>query len=135
MKKIILFALVTFSMLSCSKSDSDTPAVSIVGKWQFTQEGTLVNNQEVLTPYEHSPGCVKDFTEFLSSGALKDHYYNTSCNESIDTGVWSKTENSLNITYSDNTVVNGQILELSNTTLKVKFIDSGITNIVILTRI
>lgn len=135
MKKIILLAFVTLSLYSCSKSDSDTPAVSIVGKWQFTQEGTLVNNQEVYTPYEHSPGCVKDFTEFLSSGALKDHYYDTNCDESIDTGIWNKTENSISITYADNSVVSGQILELTNTTLKVKITSLGAPYFIVLIRI
>jgi hypothetical protein len=136
MKKILCIAFLAFTVLSCSKNDNDeAQAPSIVGKWQFTQEGSIVNNQEILEPYEHSPGCVKDFSEIAANGALRDHYYDLDCDETIDVGVWTKNNNTFTVTYADNTSVTGEILILNSTTLKVRFDIGGVPYLSVLTRI
>lgn len=139
LKNLFLMLLVfTFVFSSCSKDDSptETANASIEGKWQFTKDGTITNNQEVLTDYQHTPGCTKDYTEILTGNIIKDHYFGTpNCQETIDTGTWNKNNNSLVLTYPNEPNINGEILELTNTTLKVKFVISGITYLVVLTRI
>ena len=136
MKKITLL-LIAFCIFGCSKKDvsEEIPTTSIEGKWQFYKEGGIVSGQEVLTDYQHSAGCTKDFTEILAGGVLKDHYFNSSCTESIDTGNWVKNNTTLTLTYPGETPTNAEILELTATTLKVKIITSGTTYISVLTRI
>jgi len=136
MKKITLL-LIAFCIFGCSKKDvsEEIPTTSIEGKWQFYKEGGIVSGQEVLTDYQHSAGCTKDFTEILAGGVLKDHYFNSSCNESVDTGNWVKNNTTLTLTYPGESPTNAEILELTATTLKVKIITSGTTYISVLTRI
>lgn len=137
MKKIITLVLVVFSVFGCSKKEvsEEITTPSIEGKWQFYKEGELVSGQEVLSLYEHSPGCTKDYSEILGGGIIKDHYFNSSCVESVDTGNWVKNNTTLTLTYPSESPTNLEILELTVTTLKVKYIDSGITHITVLTRI
>lgn len=129
------FSILLIGLSACKKNDPDS-TVSIEGKWQFTKEGTMTNNQEILIEYEHTVGCTKDYSEILPGNILKDHYFdNPNCQETIDTGNWSKNGNNLVFTYQNQPVVNSEILELTNTTLKVKFVRSGVSNLVVLTRI
>jgi hypothetical protein len=137
-KLFLILPVFIFGFLSCSKDDS-TPVAevySIEGKWQFTKEGTITNNQEVLTNYQHTSGCTKDYTEILAGNVIKDHYFdNPNCQETIDTGTWSRSNNSFVIYHSGQPDINTEIMELTSTTLKVKFVLSGITNVLIFTRI
>jgi hypothetical protein len=137
MKKIIALLFLSLSIIGCSKDDAseNTTSTSIEGKWQFYKEGGIVNGQEVLTDYQHSTGCTKDYTEILTGGVLKDHYFNSSCTESVDTGNWVKNNTTLTLTYPGETPTNAEILELTATTLKVKIVTSGTTYISVLTRI
>ncbi len=137
-KLLLVLPLIIICFCSCSKDDSTQQnAVSTLeGKWQFTKEGTITNNQETLTDYQHTSDCTKDYTEILTGNILKDHYFNNpNCEETIDTGTWNKNNNSLVFSYPNEPNVNAEILELSNTTLKVKFVLSGVTYLAILTRI
>jgi hypothetical protein len=140
LKKIFLtLSILLLGLSSCSKDDESTPTTTVAsleGKWQFTKEGEITNNQEVLVDYQHTSGCTKDYTEFLSGNIIKDHYFdNPNCQETIDTGTWNRTNNSVVLTYPNQPNTNLEILELTSTTLKVKFVLSGVTNLVIFTRI
>ena len=33
--------------------------------------GTITNNQEVLTDYQHASGCTKDYIEIQAGGVIK----------------------------------------------------------------
>lgn len=138
LKNLSLVAIaLTLGLSSCSKDNDATPetTVQIEGKWQFTKEGHITNNQEILNEYQHTSGCTKDYTEILAGNVVKDHYFdNPNCQETIDTGVWNKNNNALTFVYQNGNTVNGEIMELTNTTLKVKFVLSGNTNLVVLTR-
>jgi len=135
----LLLSIIFLSVSSCSKDDDAVPTAAtptIEGRWQFTKEGEIVNNQEVLSLYQHTTGCTKDYTEFLTGSVIKDHYFdNPNCQETIDTGSWSKNNNALVLTFPGAPVVNAEILELTTTTLKVKFTSMGVTNLAVLTRI
>ena len=138
-KKIILLLPVIFlGLSSCSKSDPtpENVTISLEGKWQYTKVGTITNNQEILMDYQHTAGCTKDYIEILAGGILKSHEFNNpNCQETINTGTWTKNINSITVTYPNQPTLYGEILELTNTTLKEKFINSGITDVEILTRI
>jgi len=135
----LLLSTLFLGFSSCSKDDDTTQTtdtISIEGKWQFTREGEITNNQEVLVDYQHTTGCTKDYIEFLSGNVIKDHYFdNPNCRETIDTGTWNKNNNSVVLTYPNQPNTNLEILELTNTTLKVKFVLAGVTNLVVFTRI
>ncbi|MBN9285629.1 MULTISPECIES: lipocalin family protein [unclassified Flavobacterium] len=139
LKSLSLSAIVLiFGLSSCSNDDSspEQAPVQIEGKWQFTKEGKITNSQEVLNDYQHTSGCSKDYTEILAGNVIKDHYFdNPNCQETIDTGVWNKSNNSMTLVYPNGSAINAEIMELTNTTLKMKYVLSGDTKVVILTKI
>lgn len=135
---IFILNILMIGFVSCSKNDDNETVVAptIEGKWQFTKEGEINNNQEILTDYQHTSGCTKDYTEFLSGSVIKDHYFdNPNCQETIDTGAWSKNNNNLTLTYPGQSTVNLEIVELTNTTLKVKILSINPVGLVVFTRI
>ena len=126
MKKNILFFVLVIGIssifVSCSKSDSNN-SPSIVGKWEYSQEGEILNNQEVLTDYQNTSGCEKDFVEFKSDNSFSDVNFNLSgsvCSPDITTGTYTQSGNSI-ITTSGNLSVTNQIITVNTTTLKVKY--------------
>ncbi|WP_444647567.1 lipocalin family protein [Flavobacterium columnare] len=136
----LVLSILLLGLSSCSKDDDSTPITSVPsleGKWQFTKDGGIINNQEVLTDYQHTSGCAKDYIEFLSGNIIKEHYFDIlNCQEVIYTGTWNKTNNSGVITYTnDPTNVNFEILELTSTTLKMKYVRFGVTSLFVYTRI
>lgn len=139
LKSLSLLATVVFvGLSSCSSSSDSTPeaAPQVEGTWQFTKEGTIVNNQEIINDYEHTTGCTKDYIEIFAANIIKDHYFdNPNCQETIDTGAWTRNNNALTFVYQNGTTVNAEIMQLTNTTLKLKFVLSGSTNLVVLTKI
>lgn len=134
----ILLTLVIFGLTSCSKDDT-TPVNPIEGKWQFTKQGTMTNNQETLSDYSHTIGCTKDYTEILPGNILKLHYFEnnatTNCVEFIDNGTWTRDNAIFIIAFPNEPNTNNEILELTSTTLKLKYVESGVTKLLVFTRI
>jgi hypothetical protein len=133
-----MLVVLTLSLTSCSNEavDLDDDTFSIAGKWQFTKEGDIINNHEVLIDYQHTPGCTKDYTEIMAGGVIKDHYYETSkCIERIDFGAWVRYNNVLVLTYPNEPDTNAEIMELTNTTLKLKFVLATETRVIVCTKI
>lgn len=134
----VVLSIAFIGLSSCSK-DSDSGSGTggtLQGKWQFSKEGVMVNNQEVLEDYEHASGCTKDYTEILANNVIRDHYFdNPNCEETIDLGTWARSNNNLVFTFPDDYVTSLEILELTSTTLKVKSVDEGVTYITVLKRI
>lgn len=144
MKKItILFAsalVLGLSFASCNKDDdsSSSSSVSVEGKWKYSKEGAIVSGQEVLTDYVNdAPECGNDYIEVLAGGTAKDvYFYNDGgCLSDISTGTWSKTDNTMTVTF-DGMSETATILTLNSTTLKVKYTDSdtGMEMIQVFTR-
>ena len=78
----------------------------------------------------------KDYIEILAGGILKSHEFNNpNCQEIISTGSWTRSNNTITISYPSQPNVNGEILELTTTTLKTKFISMGIIDVEVFTRI
>ena len=126
LKLTALFLLVTLSFTSCNKSDDNdgsTTSGNIVGKWNFSKEGGIVNGQEVLGDYQHQTGCAKDNVEFKSNGSVVSTEYSTNCAASTFTASYAKSGDTVTVTTSgDSTVLT--ILQLDSTTLKVKYTDT-----------
>ena len=142
LKPLFIFLVVCLGFISCDKEDTAiTPApaavVPIEGKWQFTKVGTTFNNQEILMDYEHSPGCSKDYIEILETKVVKTYNYDSqnNCAATTESGTWSRTNNNLVLSYPNQPNKNGDILILTNTTLKVKLVEAGETYILVLTKI
>jgi hypothetical protein len=114
---LLVVVLVIFSASSCS-NDDDSP--SIVGKWNFTKEGTIVNGQEVLVDYEHTAGCNKDNIQFSAAGTFVGKFYAEECLENTINGTWTKSGKTLTIDTGDIEPVVLQIMTLSGSTLKLK---------------
>ena len=140
-KNLLALVVLSLSLYSCSSSTDEpapmAPEVSIIGNWQYTQDGSIANNVEVLTNYVHASGCAKDYGQFLANNVFKDVYYqNPNCNMTVDPGTWSKTNNTLVVTIpNQSTTVTATILTLTSTTLKFKYVQGQSTLLAVLTRI
>lgn len=135
LKSISILVVFIFSLISCSSDSSSNQSAALEGKWQYTQTGFVINNEEVLSDYEHTPGCTKDYIEILSTNVIKSHEYGTDCDETFKTGTWSRNNNTVSITYPGESTFSGEILELTATKLKVKFVSEDVTDIEVMTRI
>ncbi len=129
MKKILFILLLTFSFFSCSNNDENSNTTptneSLIGKWEYFQVnsfpvGTTITGNETLVNWPHACSTKKDFMQFYSGGSLKIALYNSACME--DSGVinYVKTDVFIDIIENNITVEEWEIIELSNTTLKVK---------------
>lgn len=107
MKKVLyLFLAVTFvgfSTISCSSDDDKGGSSSIIGSWEFYQEGFSIGDQElVLEDYEHTEGCSKDYIEFKSNGTATDFYFEESnCEQNTDSASYVVSGNNITVTYQD----------------------------------
>jgi hypothetical protein len=131
MKKVTKAFLVVFVsslfLASCSKDD-DNNSVStsgnIVGKWEHTKDGVIVNNQEILEDYVHEAGCAKDNVEFKANNIVISTEYSSSCVANVYSQSYAKNGNTLTVTDgTDSTVLT--VLQLDANTLKVKYIDDS----------
>ena len=125
MKKIVLFAaLLAVGFTSCSKDDDNAKAVSeLIGKWEFSQEGTIFMGNELLEPYEHMEGCAKDYLEFSATTVADHSFYGATCSEEIAIEAYTRVGNTITI-LDDGETHTVEILQLNNTTLKLKVTDT-----------
>jgi hypothetical protein len=141
MKKIIfLFVAVVsasfMTTLCSSDDDGGTNNSDLIGKWEYFQEGEIINGVETLELYMHEEGCSKDYTEFLSNGTARDY----SCFN--DAGECQKTVFPLNWTRNGNNITlslggissTAEIVTLNATTLKVKYTDEDGTFVDVFTK-
>ena len=139
LSKLLLFVIASIAFTACSKDDSATGVASgnLIGNWEYFQEGSIVNGQEILLPYEHAVGCLKDNIELLEGGVYKEYYYdnfNKPCDLNLATGTWTRGGDVITISALglSNKV---EILSLDATTLKVKYVLFGDTIIEVYKRV
>tara|TARA_R110000850_G_scaffold150497_1_gene273245 strand:+ start:158351 stop:158794 length:444 start_codon:yes stop_codon:yes gene_type:complete len=126
-KLLVLFVIASSSIfVSCSKDDDNGGGneEKIVGKWEFSKEGSIVGGTEVLVDYENeAPECGKDFIEFRADNTASQVYYfldfNDECDSDEETATYSISGQNLNITANGESGI-VEILTLNNTTLKIK---------------
>lgn len=130
MKKlsILFLSVLTFGLSVTSCSSDDDNSGSIEGKWTPVKIGSVLNGQEILVNIPNDGKCDRNITEFTSDGKFNDieyEFYNDKCNASTDKGTWSLKDNILTTIYDGDTEVNKvQVLELTKSTLKVKYLES-----------
>ena len=129
---VMLFLVATVSLTSCNKDDNND--ASIEGKWEYSQE---TNDEGNLVAYEHSSGCDKDYTEFIAGGVFRDVYFykdlDLNCVQENFNATWSRSGSTITVTNSGDTYTS-QILELTDTTLKIKSVDGTDEYITVYTR-
>lgn len=124
MKKLLLFvSVLTLGLTSCSSDDDSSSSDSIEGTWEWSKEGTIVNGEEFLYDYDHFCDNKKDYVQILSGGVIKEVWYETDCTEDVWQANWSRNGNTLTVTDGTDSV-SGEILELTNTTLKLKYTET-----------
>ena len=118
MKKLaIVFVALAASLTSCSKDD-DASGAELQGKWEYTQEGSIINGQEVLTNYAHEESCPKDFVQINANTFIDHGFEGADCTESTETNTYTRNGDNISITY-DGIAFTGQIVQLTNSTLKI----------------
>ena len=139
MKKVILLfvAIVSLSSITSCSNDDDNDA-SLIGKWQYSKEGISSNGQEVLTDYEHTPGCSKDYIQITATTVTEHEFYDEGgCTEETFMTNYTRSGNTLTVgTGSDASVV--QIATLTGSTLKITYTDSdfpGVLYVDVYTRV
>lgn len=146
MKKLFLLVatILSISFIGCSNDDDNSSSASqhelILGNWRYSQEGTIVNGQEILDIYDNAaPQCGFDYLEFRSSSESKEYIYdtdiNSNCMNFLNSGNWSISgNNQLSITLDSSTTI-FEILLLNQTTLKVKYVSGGVARIIVFNKI
>ena len=135
MKKLSIltlsFVALSMSLVSCSKDDNNgsTTSASLVGKWEYSKEGSTVNGQEVLEAYTgNETGCSKDYID-VTATAVTDVDYdstNTPCEMTTYTINYTKTGNTL-ITTFNGMEFTSTIVTLTSTELKIKDAEGYVT--------
>lgn len=130
-KHLFLFlTLVGLSLISCN-SDDDGGSPSIVGKWEYFQEGFEVDGQENLDDYNHAVGCNKDTAQYNSNGTVQEVYYSndgSGCVEDSDTYSYTISGNTITNNFGSESLTG--TFSISNNILKIKYTESGTTYVV-----
>lgn len=122
LKVLFLSLLALATMASCS-NDKDDSSASIEGKWQISQEGETLATLEAAENYG---SCGLHIVEFSQGGTFKQtgfDYSGSVCTPYTETGTWTIKDNTLTTKDSDNDTIAFEILELTDSTLKVKSTD------------
>ena len=137
MKSLILTLVLASVAFSCKKSDPAVdPKVAIIGKWRITAS-SLVLGGVTLDVFAQTPACEKDnYTEFRNPNIAIEDEGATKCNASdpqqVRSGTW--------VLNADNTLLTldgdaATVLELNNSTLRLRVTDAGIVGNVTYTKI
>ena len=122
MKKIILLAVafVSFATLtSCSKDDE---SASLLGKWEYSKEGTFTNGVETLVDYVPESGCSKNYSMITASTIMDHAFSGTACDESISNLPYSRSGNTLTVT-GEGGALTFLIKKLTSSSLTVYYLD------------
>jgi hypothetical protein len=121
---VFFLILTTLFVVSCS-DDKNGKEELLHGTWEFALEGTMIDGNENLEPYQHEEGCFKDVILFKPNKQINHlTYFNngTDCILSEANGNWSLSNDILVISHGDITeIIPAEILTLNSTTLKYKF--------------
>ena len=136
-KTLVILFIASLSLVSCNDDDENVFSGNLLGKWNYSKEGEIVNGQEVLTNYEHETGCAKDNVEFKSNGTfVNTDYFGDNCVEDQAEGTYTRNGNTIVASsYGESTTLT--IKQLNSTMLKITyqdFDDESITNVEIYTR-
>lgn len=130
MKKIKFFlfalALSGAAFTSCSDDDNDSTSASLEGKWYFEQEGISTNGQDVLSPWDNTEGCSKDYIELLDAGVYKEKFFYAGCTTEENTATWSRNGNTLTVTDGTD-VTTVEIENLTESNLRVRAVDPDLS--------
>ncbi|SHJ64279.1 lipocalin-like domain-containing protein [Flavobacterium haoranii] len=118
MKKILFLfvSALTLGLTSCSKDDGDS--ASIVGSWEYYQEGFNYSGQEELGLHSHDCTSNKDYLVFNEDGTMTEYFYDMDCDVYAGSGTWSKDGKNLTVTLYGETET-AKIEKLSSSILKV----------------
>ena len=121
-------------MVSCNKDDDGGSQAALEGKWIYSKEGVAGGGQEILDDYEHSEGCAKDYTEIIAGGTVKDvWYYGSECTEDIEESTWTREGNTVTVGTGED-ADQFEILNLTDTELKIATEYEGASFITVFTR-
>jgi hypothetical protein len=125
---ILFLSVMTLGLSISGCSNDDENNASIEGKWELAKVGTVVSGKELLIDIPTFPNkCGKDYLDFVKGGVLNDYSFSDSdsedCTKPVETAVWTVSAKKLNIKYNIGSNADYEILELSNSTLKIKETD------------
>ena len=129
MKKFSVLLLsvlfVSFSFTSCSSDDDNNGGAgdaTLVGSWEFSKSGYLVEGEEILEDYDHwAPECGLDHIVFNANNtgfAVEYDIWDDECEEWEDAFAWTLNGDVLTI-EDDEDSAELDVIELTGSTLKV----------------
>jgi hypothetical protein len=116
---------------SCSSDDNEGETIiPIEGKYNLSQQGTIVDGKEVLVNApENQEGCSRDYLELrLSNAAVIGDYDGSNCALVETTGTYVRSHNDLTLTIG-NVSSTSDIMNLTNKELKLKDKATGIITV------
>lgn len=131
-KRMYILAFIAVSLISFTKNKNHDHHC-ILGKWQQTHVGVVIDGKEELKPIANQ-GCNAKaiYTEFKKTGTLEDVYYHMAplghdirCEKEIVKNSWIRNGNQLIINYLKKNVITTateeyEIISLTPTELKIK---------------
>ncbi|WP_209564448.1 lipocalin family protein [Flavobacterium sp. 1355] len=116
---------------SCSSDDNEGETiVPIQGKYNLSQQGTIVDGKEVLVNApENQEGCSRDYLDLrVSNAAVIGDYDGSNCALVETTGTYVRSHNDLTITVGAVSTTS-DIMNLTNKELKLKDKATGIITV------
>lgn len=106
-------------MVSCNKDDDGGSEGTLEGKWIYSKSGGMASGHEVLTDWDHTEGCNKDYVEFVEGGVYNDVYYWEDCEEDKWETTWTREGNTITVGTGE-AAETGEIINLTGSELKLK---------------
>lgn len=133
--KLLLVAILTFSIASCSDDEEAGPNGSVAGKWTLVSVTSTVFGQVVTEPVDdNEPGCPVNTVEFApnSVGRYTDYSKVANvCTPEVDTATW--TQNGATLTIDDGGTIETltvQSVTNTNMVLRMSMVEAGMTIII-----
>ncbi|WP_431244664.1 lipocalin family protein [Flavobacterium sp. P21] len=132
-KRILLGILLSIGVFATSCGSDDNEGETIIpiqGKYNLSQQGTIIDGKEVLTDApQNAAGCNRDYLDLrLSNTAVIGDYSGSNCSLVETTGVYARSHNDLTITVG-NVSSTSDIMNLTNKELKLKDKTTGVITV------
>ena len=122
MKKVILLAVAIVSFAAVTSCSNNDESASLLGKWEYSKQGTVTDGVETLDDYVPASGCSKNYSMITASTIMDHAFSGTDCAESISNLPYTRNENTLTVTGESGTLT-FLIKKLTSSNLTVYYID------------
>lgn len=133
---LTVFFIVSF-LTSCGGDDNSSGGGdgndNIVGRWKYVHWSDTINGHNLTTEadWEHNCDAKYDHMNLGGNGSYEMMFYTSNCESSGgDSGTWEKSGNVIRFNSTGGFVQEGEIIEFTNTTLKIQTVSELRTSVI-----